>query len=111
MHAGHRHFDPACLAGSGAGIYGVGMVLQRPGGTAAKGTFVPAEGGPEYDVAIPPEDIFARISGDLFSRPVEKQDSPIDIVGNYALHHIIENTLKVLLLSDKAFKNHHFPLI
>ena len=55
-------------------------------------------------MAILPEHVFARIPGDLFSRPVKKQDSPIEVMGNYALHHVIENILKVLLLSDKIFE-------
>ncbi len=57
-------------------------------------------------MAITPEHIFARISGDLFSRPVKEQDSPIEVMGDYALHHVIENILKVLLLGDKIFKGY-----
>jgi hypothetical protein len=73
---------------------------------AAKGTFVPAERSSEYQVAIPSENIFARIPGDLFGRPVKEQDSPIEVMGNYALHHVIENILKVLLLSDQVFEGY-----
>jgi hypothetical protein len=73
---------------------------------AAKGTFVPAERSSENQVAIPSEYIFARIPGDLFGRPVKEQDSPIEIMGNYALHHVIEDILKVLLLSDQIFEGY-----
>jgi hypothetical protein len=79
-------------------------VSKRLRGLSAKGTFVPAERRSEYQVAIPSEYILARIPGDLFSRPVKKQDLPIEVMGNYALHHVIENILKVLLPSDQVFE-------
>jgi hypothetical protein len=82
------------------------VVSQRPWGLAAKGTFVPAEGRSEYQVAIPSEYVFPRIPGDLFSRPVKEQDSPIEVMCNYALHHVIENILKVLLLSDQILEGY-----
>jgi hypothetical protein len=113
VHAGYRHFDLACIARPRGGINGVGAVSQRPGGLAAKGAFAPAERSSECEVAIPPEHLLARIPRDLLSRPVEKQDSPIEVMGDYALHHVIENILKVLLLSDKIFEGyqrHKTPL-
>jgi len=80
------------------------VVSKRLRGLSAKGTFVPAERRSEYQVAIPSEYLFARIPGDLFGRPVKKQDSPIEVMGNYALHHVIENILKVLLPCDQVFE-------
>ncbi len=55
-------------------------------------------------MAIPSEHVFARIPGDLFSRAVKKQDSPIEVMGNYAFHHVIEDMLKVLLPGDQVFE-------
>ena len=57
-------------------------------------------------MAIPSEHIFARMPGNLFGRPVKEQDSPIEVMGNNALHHVIENILKVLLLSDQIFEGY-----
>jgi hypothetical protein len=104
IHARYRHLDPARIARPGSRVYNVGVVSQAIGGLAAKGAFAPAKRPSENGVAIASERFFARIPRDLFSGPVEKKHPPVEVVGNYALHQVIQHILEILLPGDKIFE-------
>jgi hypothetical protein len=80
------------------------MVGERFARLAAKGTLAAAKGIPEYLVAIAPEHILTRKTGDLFRRAVKKQDTAVPVVGDYALHQVIQYMLQILLLGNEIFE-------
>jgi hypothetical protein len=69
--------------------------IHKDGLTAAKGTSAAAKGPAEGFVAIFAEDIFPAISGNRFGLLVEVKNAPVQVMGDDAIFHIVQNPFQV----------------
>jgi len=104
QHSRDGHFDAPGLAALGRDVQGIGEPGQALDGTVAEGAAVAAQGPPENLVAVSAQDLVPAVAGDGFGGPVEEKDPAFRVVGDQALHQVVQDVLQVLLGRHQGFE-------